>query len=75
VLEWVKGRAYRTIFNWEGTWFTEKKVAPRNVMGSSIKLLKVAMSSWVLARRAAKTPRKAKVRQVRRRLIIKKGVT
>jgi hypothetical protein len=48
-----------------GTWLKEKKVPPRNVMGISIRLPKVAMSSCDLASNAAKTPRKAKVRQVR----------
>jgi hypothetical protein len=67
-LEWVSGSAYKAIFSPVGTRFTEKKVPPRKVIGSNMKLLKVAMSSWVLARRAARTPRKAKVKQVKRRL-------
>lgn len=45
MLEWVSGSAYKPIFNAKGTWFTEKKVPPRNVIGSNIRLLKVAMSS------------------------------
>lgn len=68
MLQWVSGRRYKAVLRAIGTWLKEKNVPPRKVMGSSIKLLNVAISSWVPANRAAKTPKKENNKQVKIRL-------
>ena len=65
---------YKTTFSASGSWFNEKKVPLRKVIGNNTKLLKVLISWCDFAKNATSTPKKAKRKQERTRTSIKSGL-